>query len=316
MGTNKAISVGTGVFVQDEGDVPSVQVSLGHSKSARGTVMDDQENCPLQFFVNGVQRALEDGTGSTDVELIIASNGKRIEIVYPLTELKVVLGFQNCRLGKLCVTLPDTDTTVGVLGTLNDDVSDEWTRPDGTIMTVPEDKANKLKKPGYDFCTQNYCIRDEIDSNFVYNEAGITFDTFQRCDLPYGDTLEKMITEAPQWVLDLCAGDAACIMDVQNGGAEDAATLRAAALEFAGSCSVSGGDCDDVECCDGLECIDNGGVAGKVCDGDLQVSANRPFSFNSSLSEFVTHLCFSSVRSLVWFLCCWRTGMLRWYDLY
>ena len=170
----------------------------------------------------------------------------------------------------ICVHLPDSDPTVGLFGTLNGNAKDEWTTFTGEV--IPKESGKNRKKE-YDVCTKHFCNRKKEDSLFVYEEEGIDFDHYEMCDLPYGATSEKFLTQAPQWVLDLCKGDVACVMDVQNGDAEDAIALRNANLNFKEVCSPSGGECDTSDCCGDLKCVDMGGLAGKVCDGDMTVSA-------------------------------------------
>lgn len=70
----------------------------------------------------------------------------------------------------------------------------------------------------------------------------------------------------------------ACIIDVRNGDAEDAHMLRIARLEYARVCNPTGGECEDSPCCDGIECVDFGGNAGKFCGGDMTVSHSEKTS--------------------------------------
>lgn len=264
MASSRAISLGKGVAVQDEGDTPRVQVSIAKLEETVGNDMGD--GCTLLFYVDGEQRDLNDGSG--DDRVTVELNNNKINIKYTVSEMEVTVNYRRCRMD-ICANIPNTDLTVGVLGTANGDSTDEWMTLEGEVVAPPESRANKLKKPGYDYCTGETCIRDPEDSLFVYHEAGIEFDTFQKCDLPYGSTLEQYLTDTPQWVIDICGPEVECIMDVMNGDATDVIALRRSALLMAGQCNPTGGECDDSKCCDGLTCVDQGGLAGKVCDGDM-----------------------------------------------
>ena len=61
-------------------------------------------------------------------------------------------------------------------------------------------------------------------------------------------------------------------MDVKNGDEQDAIAMRDTLAEYATMCNPSGGECDESPCCSG-ECVDQGGFAGKVCNGNATVRA-------------------------------------------
>lgn len=278
--------------MQDEGETPRVQITFARLRSSLGD--DVGGSCRVQFFVDGVQRSLPDGSG--DERVSVQLRNRNVKILYKESELEVNVSLGNCRMN-IFVSVPENDKTVGVLGTPNRDASDEWTTLDGIV--IPYDRSQGMKKGGYDFCTQHMCIRDESKSLFVYQEDGVEFQDYQRCDLPYGDTLEKYLTNTPQWVLDLCGSDLTCVIDVSENGADEARLLRLANLHYNSICNPSGGECDNTKCCNGLECVDNGGFAGKVCDGDMQVrhkSVNAFFGIKNTNSC----CCCLSVCARVW----------------
>jgi hypothetical protein len=269
LAANKAISVGKGVVIQDEGDTPKVQISYATLEDSVGNILDG--GCVLQFFVDDEQRDLLNGSG--DDRVVVEMQDGKISVRYTESEMEVTVQTFKCRMN-ICVLLPDTDPTVGILGTPNGNVNDEWTTLDGDIIELPESRANKLRKPGYDFCTGHFCIRDEEKSLFIYPEKdeGIDFDYYQKCNLPYGTTMDKYFENTPQWILDICRTDIACIMDVMEGDEDDARQLRKVNMLYAQTCNPPGGECDDSKCCGDVKCVDSGGLAGKVCDGDMTVS--------------------------------------------
>ena len=269
MSGNRALSVGKAVAIRDEGDTPIVQISIASLSSSLGYDMGDEDGCgKIQFFVDGVQRDLRDGSGQDD-KVIVSMKNKDIWVKYVESEMQVKVRYHRCRLN-ICVHLPDTDNTVGVLGTANGDVQDDWTTLEGTILNIPDSLLDRLRKPGYDFCTQNFCIRDKEKSLFTYQEDGFDFDYYQKCDLPYGTTIERYLSDIPQNAIDACEGELQCIMDVQNGDQEDAIAMHVTLQEYATMCNPPGGECDESKCCTG-QCVDRGGLAGKICDGQMTV---------------------------------------------
>lgn len=266
MGANKPISVAKGVAVQDEGDTPLVQVSIATNQDTVGNDMND--GCKLLFFVDREQKDIEEPYDDGKVK--VTMKGSSINIVYTESEFAVNVRYFKCRMN-VNVEALDTDVLVGVLGTNNKNAEDEWTLLDGTVLEIPS-TGGKLRKPGYDFCTK-FCNKDPEASLFTYIETGVDFETYERCDLPYGNTLDRYLNDVPQWVIDICGpNDFACIMDVSNGDATDAMELRRADREYASVCSPPGGNCDERKCCGDSKCVAFGGLAGSVCDGDASVS--------------------------------------------
>ena len=298
MSVNRALSVGKSVAMRDEGDTPVVQISIASLQSSLGYDMGDNDGCgKVQLFVDGMQRNLADGSGQDD-KVIITHKDTDIWVKYVESEMLVKVRYHRCRLN-VCVHLPDTDHTVGVLGTASNSTGDDWTTPDGTAIEVPESLLDRLQKPAYDFCTQNYCNRDESKSLFVYPEAGFDFGYFQKCDLPFGNTIENYIFEdVEQWVIDVCQGDLQCVMDVQNGNLEDAIEMRKTLADYFGVCNPPGGECEGSECCSG-ECVDNGGLAGKTCDGQTMVRIHR-LADSRCLGVFQKLTLVCAVHSNVW----------------
>lgn len=225
------------------------------------------DGCKLLFFVDREQKDLN--VPYDDGKVKVTMNGKNIKILYTESEMSVDVSYFKCRMN-VNAKIPNSDLTVGVLGTNNGNIKDEWMLLDGTVLEIPT-TGDKLRKPGYDFCTK-FCNRNAANSLFTYVEKGVDFDTYQRCDLPYGNTLDVYLNDVPQWVIDVCGHhNFACIMDVLNGDATDAMELRKAEVMYAAVCSPPGGSCDERKCCGSSKCVAFGGLAGNVCDGDITV---------------------------------------------
>lgn len=261
---NMAFSVAKGFAIKDEGDTPLVQISVPFLNETTGTQMGD--GCKLQMFVDGEERDLKDGSGQND-KVLVTHKENDVWVKYVESQFSVKVRYFQCYVS-ICVNLPNTDSTRGVLGTANGSVDDDWTILTGEIRMVPRTLVGRLQKPAYDQC-QEFCIRNQADSLFVYPEAddGLDFDYYEKCDLPYGNTIEDYLENAPEHVIEVCRGDLQCIIDVINTGDAGADELREGLEEYGANCNPPGGECDTSECCEG-ECVDFGGYAGKICSND------------------------------------------------
>jgi len=115
---------------------------------------------------------------------------------------------------KLC--LPDDITQqeriVGLLGTPNGNTEDDFMDSNGVDLGH---KSILEWKDAYDYCTQNWCIKDKADSLFV-----TPIDT-NYCNEPYDETLELQVKNSPQELVDLCGGDIACLIEGTAGDISD-----------------------------------------------------------------------------------------------
>jgi len=284
--TSKTWSVGEGVVIQDEGNTPRVQITMPVISQKDGGGVSQllgpkDKNCQVQFFVNGVQRDLYSGSGDDGVEITV-EHGRSIHIKYVESGMTatVTYGFWKQCFLQTCFAIPDTDPGLGLLGTADGDVSNDWTKPDGTVVPIDASTNNRVRtKTAYDYCTQNWCMRDPEQSLFTYNQAGKTFEDFQMCDLPQDtyiiDDLEDEIT--PE-IEEFCGTDVDCIVDAVTGGgieaAQDAKILRTGFLSQ--SCNKEGGECADSNCCTGYECVTLGGLTTPTCHANPEEPACYP----------------------------------------
>ena len=122
---------------------------------------------------------------------------------------------------------------VGLLGSPNDDKSDDWmqhTKNGGGHLPVPTNPKDLRYQPAYDFCVKNWCITGENDSLFTYADHE-SFLGYYNCGLPV-DTKTEICTENPEAVLGtdlgmqlrtVCGPDnEACMIDGCIGGPEEA----------------------------------------------------------------------------------------------
>lgn len=216
----------------------------------------------MQFIVDGALRSFEQGTGQTDKVQVTSGNGAA-EILFPATGFSVTatsaFGDGGCFLN-VAVRMPHDDPSViGLMGTPNSDVSDDWMTRDGQTIERPA-SVGIGSEEGYNYCTTNWCIRNPSESLYTYTEAGLDFDYFMLCDLEFGGSIADIVASASQEILDLCGDDEPCIVDGVMGGLTAAQATLEARLAARETCNAVGGECSVARCCDGLVCIasDNG----------------------------------------------------------
>jgi len=265
---DKTVSTTRGVTIQDEGDTPKVQLSfpianegISHQLGSNG--------CKIQLFVDGEQKDLmqKGGVVTDAVSITVASNA--ITVKYKVSEMKVVvtMGFWNGCLLNTCAHIPTTDTMIGLMGSPDGNTQNDWMQRDGKALNVPSTRTDLIRKPAYDYCTTNWCIKDATESLFTYNQVGFDFDYFSRCDLPFDtildEDLEDLITTEIQAA---CEEDLECLVDAVNGdlnGAKEAKKARQENIQKT-KCKKVDGECGIGTCCEGLTCSDKG-LVGKVC---------------------------------------------------
>ena len=276
-----AWAVTKGVAIQDEGDTPLVQFNIPIQESS---LFNKIGSCPIQFFVDGVQRDIENGSGQED-KVKVTFNDNGIDVLYVVSEMKVTITFgdaNGCYLN-VCVYLPDSDkTTYGLLGTPNGNPMDDWMTSDNKGLVVPASLHDRMNQKGYGYCTSHHCIREEANSLFTYAEKGVDFEDIMHCDLPYGNTLEELFVDIDPEVLAVCGEDIMCIIDSRIGGVATAKETKQARLAVQETCNGVGGECIVASCCDGLKCVEATGFAKEcarevpLCVGEWANCASTP----------------------------------------
>lgn len=266
---NRAFTSIHGVVIEDEGvDTPKLQFSVPTLKNAlANTFLTSHEHeCKIQAFINekpiDLNHALPDEYAQ---HVSVVRTRGSIEVLFTRTKFKVrmTLGYWNGCLMNTCVYWPTVDPVVGLLGTPNHDVSDDWVKPDGTVVPLPPNQKKYRGKYAYDYCA-NWCVRHEKDSAFFHNEIGVDFDDFQRCNVPFGTTDHKLLEKVTPEIQNYCKDDVSCMIDAITGGLNAAKETRAANIALRDTCNGAGGECLNANCCGGLHCHDLG-RAGKFC---------------------------------------------------
>jgi len=219
--SSKRVAV-TRSYVVNTGDedVPTIQIVVPNNTT---------QGCSIDMFVDGVLRDIEvDGTDSDLVQVQVVGNAgaRRIAIYYPgsglhVTSLLSESETYGCYLSS-SICLPDdyrtNETFVGLLGSPNGDRKDDWMTPQGSSVSIVQDKRFE---PAYQYCTENWCIRNETESLFTYNlDQG--FENYSNCDAAYNSDIEDAVADAPEELISICAGDITCIIDGVAGNVVDA----------------------------------------------------------------------------------------------
>ena len=124
----------------------------------------------------------------------------------------------------------------GLLGTPDDDATNDWHDQNGNVITLPSGGvSNFFFRPAYEYSKANWKVQSADESIFDY-EVGQSFDTYADFDEQYDSGLEDLITTASAEILELCGEDVGCIIDGETLGLDAAeeylsnpATARAAA---------------------------------------------------------------------------------------
>jgi hypothetical protein len=86
----------------------------------------------------------------------------------------------------------DTEKIVGLLGSPDGVLKNEWTTPSGAEFS----NANMDKATGYAYCTQNWCVKKPEESIFGYL-PGTKWEDFYNCEAPYDNRTDAILLEPP-----------------------------------------------------------------------------------------------------------------------
>jgi hypothetical protein len=207
------VTVTRGYVIREEG-LPTVQIDVPN---------DASNKCPIELYVDGHRRDIFQGTGLNSV--VVRQIGETVVIYYPETQVQFTTMIKattkyGCFLSTQ-VCLPEDyrpdEQIIGLLGTPDDDKTNEWMKADGS----PVPNNGKYNQGSYEYCTQHWCIHEESKSMFTYDlEKDESFETFYKCPLPYDDSLNHCLSAPPSWAAEICADDDRCIFECCAGGEE------------------------------------------------------------------------------------------------
>jgi hypothetical protein len=224
-------SLDSGMVVQSRFKKHSLFVTLATSVAASSGVpggavveitISDNEDQGILILVDGLpalMEASEFGKVFEDSRVKVEVSEQSYNIHFKDNNLRV---FNDLLLPssfphwKTIVRIPLSmrgERLVGLLGSNNDNPSDDWMDTNGTPLSQMEPYGSVA----YNYCVNNWCIRDESESIFTYT-VEYPFDYHFYCDDPYAGDVD--ISGASQAVLDLCGLDLACIIDGVELGLE------------------------------------------------------------------------------------------------
>jgi len=181
-----------GRFQHIEGETEGVTVTRGvafnnaNGKKVSLTLRDETSSgtCASKVRANGVEVL------ASDYLEIINQNTYELE-----TDNGATLKITSRNAGKfgcyycvrVCVTDEMKPNIVGLLGSPNNDINDDWMDEYSNPLSVPVGEPMKLLfNDAYDYCVDNWCVLDESDSMFtyplehtVYEERAYTSGSFE-----------------------------------------------------------------------------------------------------------------------------------------
>ncbi|CAB9498350.1 Inherit from bactNOG: hemolysin-type calcium-binding region [Seminavis robusta] len=221
------------VVIQDGSKVPRIQVNV--PSSAKNGL------CTPYEYLNKVKRdiaGLDEGQASFQTEVVVSGTREGQVIYFHESKIQVSLwarksSVDGCVLSTTIFIVYDSplvnDRFVGLLGTPNGDKSDDWMMQDSTDVSIPTTHRQRLID-AYDYCVDNWCIRDAGETLFTYDEdLHESFDAFEDCGAEGdGETIvyvEKEQTNQKSELSKICGDDYACYVDGCTGTKEDAQKL-------------------------------------------------------------------------------------------
>lgn len=253
-------SVSTAIVVREE-NLPLFQLSLprGNASSEMPSAIS-VTGCSIDMIVDRVIQAQPTSTGSPDI--VVSVSNRLVAVSFLTTGVVIRLTVRNSVNFGCFFTVqveiprnhPFVDSIVGLLGTPNDDPSDDWMSLDGTAYDEPATRRDRTFSPSYDYCTQNWCIDldDESTSMFYYGPDE-SFASISACRVPYDPDIEDAVAAASAELLNLCGADnLPCIVEVVCGDLDDVLALLEDEADF--SILRDGEPCQDDEDCVSRAC--------------------------------------------------------------
>jgi von Willebrand factor type D domain len=229
---SKKPTVTKSVVIKAGNNVPVIQINVPSSS--------ENGRCKPFAYLGGKKlddiRGLDKGQVAFQSEVLSSSKADGLVIYFH--DLKVQVEFwaksssvNGCVLGTTVCVSHDSpllyDKFVGILGTPNGNVEDDWTTGKGDVVPIP--LTNKARiVDAYEYCVDNWCIHKPVDSLFTYDKKqGESFDSFEDCGAPKDeetfDCVESNRASPQSDLYKICGEDSfACYVDGCVGGIEDA----------------------------------------------------------------------------------------------
>lgn len=194
-------------------------IVISHKYNKLQISLDDLPmSCEARIYENSVQVAESSFLEVSDKEYILKWPGTFLEVRLlrrnsPSFGCHFTAGF--------ILPLEGTVKYFGLYGTPDNNRTNDWVTSNGTTISLPEDPNELLYAKAYNYCVQNWCIQNAVDSLFTY-PSGKSFNDFFGCDIPYNSSLEDVINNANPELVSLCGDDKGCLVDGALGDSDDA----------------------------------------------------------------------------------------------
>jgi len=228
-GSDNKVSLPRGLVVLDDG-TPKVQISVAQDSGKNDLVAGQ---CPMDVYVNNQRYSLNAAASLGDfagvrIERIGAIGHESIIAYYPDTGVQVTAMIKQsswfgCYLSiKLC--LPDSyregEEFMGLFGSRDGDKQTEWMKNNGDLIKFKT--AARHFEPAYDYCTSNWCLRNEKESMFSYSED-MSFEDYQAgCEKKFNNKVANCMRNPTAELKATCGSTLSCLNAGCAGRIEDA----------------------------------------------------------------------------------------------
>lgn len=168
---------------------PTIQISLGEdggSELATDFSVNNND-CPVQLFVDGEARDITTGTGLTGATVQVKAN--RIVVEYLDLQVRLDMSVRSWRnechfsVTYFLADCPCDGSFVGILGQPDGEWSNDWHELDGTPVDIPN-RRKRRGREAYDY-SLTWCL-SAADSHFTY-EPDMGHGDFDMCTGIKGD---------------------------------------------------------------------------------------------------------------------------------
>eukprot|EP00977_Amphora_coffeiformis_P024521 scaffold16111_cov172-Amphora_coffeaeformis.AAC.9 len=210
-----SITTALAAFVQGIGKVEIYTLSEGSVESSVvGT-------CPLNIYISGKLIDLTSRFSSDDLR--VDKFDDKVDIYFGDSSLVMTVisipWLENDCLLNAFIGIPESLPVLGLLGgTRNGIVDDDWAVTASSFLDLPATEEGLLGEEAYNYCTQQWCVRDSTNSLFTIDEGLVTKKS---CDLPFPGVIDA--PSAPGNIFQICGKDNhACLIDGIVGGTDGA----------------------------------------------------------------------------------------------
>jgi hypothetical protein len=214
--------------------VPRIQISMNETADrADPTTYMINKDCAAHVFLDGILKPAQPGHSYSSMEQTYAMkftssgveiqffNGNQSSTAIQIAVFGTPTSFFGCYMNiKTCLPLNEPELrnkTVGLLGTPNGKMEDEWKISNGTVIPV-----SGVSHDQYSYCTSQHCVMTKQKSLFIYE--GMSFKDLWSCNGEFpGD---PDLSHVPPAIVNLCQGNAACTTDGALGGIQAANQTR------------------------------------------------------------------------------------------